>query len=661
MKITDLETGRISMFDVRDQLRQLVYRRSLEAFAAGDRDRDAIVTREQLETRRKTMRAKLLDQLGGLPATDTPLEPCIKGTVAFDGYRVEKIVYQSRPHTFVTANLYIPDDLRSPGGAVVFVCGHDPLAKHSDGYQKVCQYLVGAGLIVMAIDPIGQGERLSYYDPDSEMTTVGWGTDEHEHAGEQCWPLGDGIARYFLHDIVRAIDYLCTRPEVDPGKIGITGNSGGGTQTSLAMMVDDRIAAAAPGTFLSSREAILLSGKPQDAEQIWPGLTACGFDHEDILLAMAPRPVLVLASTEDFFPIEGTRRTVERCRRFWTLYGEASQLVLFEDEAVHQYTERHAQEAALFFAKHLNGDHRSGRQFRPVPVEPSILWCTATGQVKGEYTNARAVWEENCDRVVMLARARNRLSEQERMHKATSWLKNKVIDGRSAGPLNPRYLYSVPVEGEQLHVCSVIWRSQEMLFGHALVFRDLHSGNSNLPVSIAVWNGGSFRLQPHMPWIREQCADGRIIMVLDVTGTGALAPNPVNAYPVDAPFGTIHKLAMDLFWLDDSLAAIRTFDVLRALDMAQCLRGSVCSDEDIRVYAHGTFSLYAQLAAGLDRRPVRLEVIEGCRSVGEWVKARHYEMKDRAAAIIPGMLRYFDLSEWLAWGTDGTQNREKGE
>ncbi|MGO4496298.1 alpha/beta hydrolase family protein [Paenibacillus sp. 2RAB27] len=661
MKITDLETWRLRDFDVKDQLRQYVYSRSLAAFAAGDRDRDAIVTQEQLETRRKTMRAKLLEQLGGLPSSDAALEPCVTETVAFAEYRVEKIVFQARPQTYVTANLYVPDDVRSPRGAVVFACGHDMLAKHSIEYQNACQYLVGAGLIVMAIDPIGQGERLSYYDPETKQTTVGWGTGEHEHAGEQCWPLGDGIARYFLHDMMRAIDYLVTRPEVDSGKIGITGNSGGGMQTCMAMLVDDLIAAAAPGTFLSSREAIMLSGKPQDAEQIWPGMTAIGFDHEDSLLAMAPRPVLVLASTDDFFPIEGTRRTVERARRFWAMCGHADGLELFEDEAVHKYTEHHAQAAAMFFAKHLNGEARSVRHVRPALAEPSLLWCTASGQVKSDYADTRTIWEENRDRAAELAVMRSRLSEQERELQARSWLKQKVFDGRYAVslndnvmggrrtvPLNPRYL-ALPLADEQLRVRSVFWRSQELLFSHALVFRNVQQGDASLPVTIAVWNGGTSRLQPHMPWIREQCAGGRIVMVLDVAGAGALAPNPVNTFPVDAPFGTIHKLAMDLFWLDDSLAALRTFDVLRALDMAECLRGCVHADDDIHVYTHGTFSVYAQLAAGLDRRVAKLEVVGGCHSVSEWVQERHYDIQDRVATIMPGMLRYLDLPDLHDW------------
>ena len=135
-----------------------------------------------------------------------------------------------------------------------------------------------------------------------------------------------------LHDAMRT-RLLISRPEVDPAKIGVTGNSGGGTQTSLVMLADPRVAAAAPATFIMNRETYQRTGQPQDAEQLWPGFTGAGFDHEDILLAMAPKPVCVLAVTSDFFPIEGTRRTVTRSRRIWELSDRGEALELVEDDS----------------------------------------------------------------------------------------------------------------------------------------------------------------------------------------------------------------------------------------------------------------------------------------------------------------------------------------
>lgn len=113
-----------------------------------------------------------------------------------------------------------------------------------------------------------------------------------------------------MNDQMRAIDYMLTRPEIDPKRIGITGNSGGGTQTVSMMVCDDRIAAAAPATFLTGMREFLYTGMSQDMEQMWPACVEYGFDHVNSLMLFAPKPVAVLALTSDFFPIEGTRKSV---------------------------------------------------------------------------------------------------------------------------------------------------------------------------------------------------------------------------------------------------------------------------------------------------------------------------------------------------------------
>jgi dienelactone hydrolase len=645
MEISDLENVKITLHEMGSQLRDEVYHRSWEAFAAGDRARDAIQDSAQFEQRRLELRAKLIDALGGLPPTDTPLNPRVTGTVDGNGFKIEKVIFESRPETYVTGNVYLPDGSSGRRGAVVFVCGHADDAKGYPQYQTVCQYLAHAGLIVLAIDPIGQGERLEYCDPLTGKSDIHIGTGEHEQAGAQCWPLGHGLARYFVHDIIRSIDYLCTRPEVDTGKIGITGNSGGGTQTSLAMICDERLAAAAPGTFIMSREAYLTSGQPQDAEQIWPEMSAAGFDHEDILLAMAPKPVMVLAVTEDFFPIEGTRRTVAKAQRFWDMYGNPGGLELVEDESPHCYTPALARSAASFFAKHLLGKEVSVAQAPIAPFEPSQLWCTKGGLVRRDYPSARTVHDENRRSADALEQMRQALPLKERRQLAIDWLNARVRYTRKLGNLNPRYLLSRQLSGG-LQAQSVVWRSQGWMYSHAFIFRHESLADERLPVTIALWPGGTGRMHRHESWIRESCAAGRAVMVLDVTGVGALAPHAINSRPIDASLGTLHKFTADLFWLGDSLAAMRIFDVLRALDMAVQLRGA--APHDMRIYASGRTSFYAEIAAFLDERAAALDVEDGHEGVGDWVRSLYYDNRDLAGLILPGVLKYFDLDELRA-------------
>ncbi|RKN70635.1 alpha/beta hydrolase family protein [Paenibacillus ginsengarvi] len=642
-----LEKLVLSIYDVKDQLKRHVYSRSQAAFEQGDRDRDEIRTPGQLAERTELMRRKLIETVGGLPSSDHPLQPRVTGTLQCEGYSIKNVIFESRPATPVTCNLYMPDGITGPSAAVLFMCGHADYAKQYERYQSVCQRLVAEGLIVLAMDPVGQGERYSYFEPDTGEVVIRQGTREHDYAGSQCLPLGDSLARYFIHDGIRAVDYLCSLPEVDPQRIGVTGNSGGGLQTSLMMLCEPRIAAAAPGTFIMNRESYMYAGQAQDAEQIWRGMTKWGFDHEDLVLAMAPRPVLVLAATSDFFPIEGTRRTVARTKRFWDMFGITDMPALAEDRSVHQYSARLADAAAVFFAKHLLG--RQAELSLPegviAPHQPELLNCTSAGQVRAEYKQARAVYDENIDRLNDIENRLAAIPDEQRQREAVLWLRDRVSKPRAPFDLNSRFLTLKEQKG--LQVESYLWWSQEGVFNHGLAFRETAREGQTLPVTIALWEHGTNRLQEKEEWIRETCAAGRIVLVLDVTGDGACTPHPINPVPIWDWYGTIHKLTTDLIWLDDSLAAIRSFDVIRAVDMIGQIPNSTA--EDVRLYTRGRFNLYAEIAAALDDRFRSVEAVGGIESVAAWVRSRYYEDQDVVSTILPGMLSYFDLPDLRRW------------
>jgi hypothetical protein len=632
-------------YDVKDQLKRFIYNRACEAFASGDKARDNISCIDELEQRKAFIRGKLIEGIGGLPSKGTPLNARITGTVKQNGYRIEKVIYESRPCTYVTANMYIPDHVKTPSAAVLFLSGHHEEAKHHPEYQTVCQYLVHSGLIVLAQDPVGQGERFSYYEEQLKGNTVEWGVEEHTYAGIQCYPLGDAITRYFIHDAMRSIDYLCTRPEVDPNRIGVTGNSGGGTQTALMMMCDDRIAAAAPGTFIMNRESFMFSGMPQDSEQIWPGMTACGFDHEDILMMMAPKPVLVLAVKYDFFPIEGTRRTVERTKRFWEMYGAGDKVGMVEDESLHMYTRFLAKSAAEFFSQHLAGKRVSPDEALIEPLEPSTLWCTTSGQVRTEMKDARAVYHENYDRLAALEKKRKGIPEAERRRVALEWLKQRVLLNRKICDLNLRLVYKKQFNDMNLEFG--LWWSQEGILNNAYLIRDYRFLNQDIPVTLAIWDGGTSQVESHINWVRQTCSAGRAVLVVDVSGTGAISPNNISGFPDHSCFNSMYKLATELLWLDDSIAAMRTYDVLRSLDVIEQWHG--LKTDDIQIYAHGKQGIYGQMAAVLDNRVGNVTVQDGMDSFTEWVGARYYDQSDIMSVILPAILTYFDLPDLEQW------------
>lgn len=624
------------------QLKDHIYERSRRFFAAGDAQRDAIGTADAVRQRQANIRRVVIASLGGLPSDETPLNPRVTGTVHGDGFRIEKIIFESRPRHYVTANLYLPLN-RPPGrtAAVLFLSGHHDTAKVVPEYQHVCQTLARAGLIVLSQDPVGQGERLSYFEPDTKKNPVGIGTRDHDYAGVQARLVGDTMGRYMLHDAMRGIDYLISRPEVDATKIGVTGNSGGGTQTSLVMLADPRVAAAAPATFIMNREIYQRTGQPQDAEQIWPGFTGAGFDHEDILLAMAPKPVCVLAVTSDFFPIEGTRRTVTRSRRIWELSGRADALELVEDDSTHAYTPKLARAAARFFAQHLLGGTVDLAGFEPRAFPPEQLHSTKAGQVRAEFADAEFVFEATTARLKEVEAARAAQGVGDRKARAHEWLREQVLRQRESTPMNPRRIDRGRAAGA-FTVDIAFWYPQPYLANLGMLIRPRERRSEHLPVTIAIWDGGTAALSAHAEWIRAESARGRAVFVVNLSGMGPLRPDAINQGPIGDLYGTWRKLSDDLEWMGDSMVALRTYQALRSIEVLG--EWPELKRDDVRFYAEGRIGVHAKLAASL------APTVKGCEwqdgfKFSDFVRTRAYDSKDIKPFILPGVLRYFDLDD----------------
>ena len=624
------------------QLKDHIYERSRRLFAAGDARRDRIGTVDAVRRRQQEVRRLVIDGIGGLTSRDTPLNPRVTGTVVGDGFRIEKIIFESRPRHYVTANLYLP--LNRPAGrtaAVLFLSGHHNTAKVAAEYQNVCQTLVRAGLIVLAQDPVGQGERLSYFDPATNTNQVGIGTRDHDYAGAQSRLVGDTLAHYMLHDAMRGIDYLISRPEVDAAKIGVTGNSGGGTQTSLVMLADPRVAAAAPATFIMNRETYQRTGQPQDAEQIWPGFTGAGLDHEDILLTMAPKPVAVLAVTSDFFPIEGTRRTVTRSRRIWELWGRGAALELSEDDSTHAYTPKLARAAAGFFARHLLGRRVDLAGFDPTAFPAEQLHATKSGQVRGEFADAAFVFDATADRLKELGAARGALTVADRRARALEWLRGQVMRQRENTPLNPRRIDRARTVGA-FTVDIAFWYPQPYLANVGMLIRPRERRADHLPVTIAIWDEGTAALSAHVEWIAAECARGRAVLVVNLSGMGPLKPDAINQASTTDLYGTWRKLSDDLEWMGDSMVALRTYEALRSIEVLR--EWPELNRDDVRFYAEGRAGVHAKLAAALAPQ------VKGCDwqkgfNFTDFVRTRAYDAKDIKPFILPGVLRFFDVDE----------------
>jgi cephalosporin-C deacetylase-like acetyl esterase len=285
-----------------------------------------ITTRSQAEARQREVRQKILTLIGGLPEKK-PLNAKSLGTTQADGFRIEKILYESQPNFPVTVLLYLPDT--KPGAArqnlpaIVVAPGHGFTGKLTD--YAFASTFARNGFAVLSYDPIGQGERLQYPDPtDPSKTLLKASTGEHGEAGLQPTLIGDALARTIAWDGIRAVDYLLTRPEIDPNRIGAFGCSGGGTMTSLLGALDTRVHAIAVACYLTSFDTLLPTLGPQDAEQSTPNFIASGLDFPDWVEVAAPRPYAIISTAQDMFPFAGALATTTEARRFYALFDPGS-------------------------------------------------------------------------------------------------------------------------------------------------------------------------------------------------------------------------------------------------------------------------------------------------------------------------------------------------
>jgi pimeloyl-ACP methyl ester carboxylesterase len=353
---------------------------------------EAIHDQRELLKTQDELRQKLLEMIGGLPAVKTDLHPRVTGRIQMEGFSIEKLIFQSLPGVYVTALVYVPDDHTKKHPAVLVPAGHA-----SDGkfhYQSLSQRLAGRGYVVISWDPVGQGERSQFWDATAGKSRYNLVCGEHAVMGNLAYLAGANLARWEIWDGIRAVDYLLTRPEVDSRRISITGTSGGGFQATLIAALDERVKVVVPSCYISALPMRIhnriFADPDSDPEQDLFGMMANGLDHPGLLLLMYPRPVLVAAAVLDFFPIEGTRKTVREVRRLYERFDRGDRIALVEGFHAHQFSSEN-QEAALDFLDHFN--QMPVRHGLP-PVKEltgNVLQCSRTGQVALDYSDARSL------------------------------------------------------------------------------------------------------------------------------------------------------------------------------------------------------------------------------------------------------------------------------
>ena len=620
--------------DVSDQMIDNLRRRAEAHFRRQEVEKSELTSIAAFEEHRKRVRDHFMIAIGGLPEERTPLNVQCTGTLDRGAFTIEKLIYESLPEFYVTAALYLPKGIESPQPAVVFVHGHSDLGKSYPVYQAVCVDLAANGFVVLAVDPPGQGERFQYFDPEKGERIIGGCTTEHTYAGLQFTLGGASIGRHFIWDVMRGVDYLETRPEVDPTRIGLTGNSGGGTQSCLLMMSEPRFAASVPCTFVMTLESYMKTGQAQDSEQIVPGCFVNGPDHDDYITAMAPKPVLVGAAAYDYFPIEGAIEAVDRAKRIYALYGAEDKVDIAIGPTRHEYSPPLREACVNWYKRHFRGESPDFTTSKPETLPDEALWATPNGQVLDLYPNSRTVFDLNREQleistVPQFACNHDPDQMRERIAEVLG-----IPEGRD-GKIYPRIVAENVVDGYQTE--EIFFFSEPNIVVTGTFIHPLE-GTAVEQTDLIVFEHGTNDNPDKREWLEARLASGRQLFVFDPRGIGGVQVRSFNrdVHPHDGEF----KLASDAMMLGISTMGLRVFDILRGYDYLRT-RADV---DQIGLYGIGKSALYAYFAGVLESGFTSLEFEDLLYSYRDLTNTRFYDQERYDLEVMAwGILQNFDL------------------
>lgn len=595
----------------------------------------ALATPEAITARQQELKSKFLDAIGAFPER-TPLNPQVTGRIQRDGYRVEKVIFESRPGHHVTAALFLPDS-PPPYPAVLVPCGHSANGKAAEPYQRISISLAKNGMAAFCTDPISQGERIQLLKPDGKPA-IGGSTVEHTLVGLGGLLVGRSAAHYRIWDEIRSLDYLASRPDIDASKLGCTGNSGGGTLTAYVMALDDRVVAAAPSCYITSFERLIGTIGPQDAEQNITGQIGFGMDHADYVNMRAPKPTLICVGTRDYFDIDGAWNSYREAKLLYGKLGHGERVDLFEFDDKHGFSMPRRQAAMRWMRRWLLGRDDAPNEPEFDTLTDAQLQCTRTGQVLTDFPEGVSAFRLNADRAAELAAER-----KEKFADRTPEALRDAVRARLAIPESLPKLLVERLSSDQRDGVSIdrfrvttepgVWVAVWLFRPEAAkaeVLTTLIVGASREALAA----GGEIESRAK--------ATGGLIAVVEPRGTGETAPVSTGRGYGAGPFGTDEREAFLGILLGRPLLAQRTFDVLQA---ARVIRSSEHPEAGIRLEAVGSAVPIALHAALLD--PLVREIsLEG--GLLSWTAlAQSALSRNQLSNVLPGVLAEYDLPDLL--------------
>jgi len=594
---------------------------------------DALKSKASIEKYNSVCRAKYLEMLGDFPES-TPLNPTITKQSRGDGYRVENIYFESRPYHHVTANLYIPEG-KDHFPAVLFLMGHEMTSKATESYQKTAILFAKNGFVVLAVDPVSQGERVQFTDSAGVRILRG-STTEHTLLNAGANLTGTSVVAWELYDNVRALDYLVSRPEVDAKRIGCLGNSGGGTQTTYFIAFDDRIKVAAPCSFIARRERNFELTGAADGCQHLPFEGREHFEIADFLIMFAPKPLLILAGRYDFVDYTGTMETYSELQSVYSIYLKKDYVSLYTYDDGHGISRPKREAAVRWFSEWLKDKNDNiSEGVIPVAME-NELNSTSTGQVNSFFKGEKDFQDFSLQNAKDLAYQRSRFLENTTFARKQEKIREFLSAGDSDFTVDAEIKGNEPGPGYTIQ--KIILRRGDEVPLPCLAFIP-ESVRSNDTVIVWLNEKGKSEVARDNEQLIGNVRSGNPVIIADLRGMGETAERPeANEWKY---YNREYHNAMLSIHIGRPLPGQRTDDILTILKYISDQPGM--TDRPVKIIATGAAVQPALYAGILNTEIVSVEAYTTIKSYFE-ILERPMD-KDWYSYVIPGVLGYFDIPD----------------
>ena len=599
-------------------------------------DAKRLAARAKVKTRKDALRLQaqvrsaIAKCFGPLPAK-TPLNARVTGTIEHETYVIEKVIYESRPGFMVTANLYVPRAAKALP-AVLFTCGHSQDAKAYDVYQTAQHGLAMKGFVVLAYDPISQGERVQYPN-EKGLPTQGL-CDEHTQIGRQQGLLGEFFGTWRAWDGIRGVDYLVSRPEVDPARIAVLGQSGGGTMTTWLTALEPRFAMSAPACFTTTLLCNLENENAADAEQIPPRLVEMGLDQFELLIPHAPKPLILLTAENDFFDQRGAQEAYRQLKRIWALLGKEENIRIVTAPGGHSLSQPLREAVYGWFGKHAGLKVAAKEPAITLHKEAELLATPEGSTLKAgskrvfDFTVAKAAAVEVARKPVPASKLPAMLTDLLALPSRQGVPHHRVLPPRGDGK---RRWQSFPLETEPGILCMVTMLLKE---GES-AFRVPEEAECTLVVP----HGDTYKDMNALASCDQDVLKGRAFGV-DYRGVGESLPDvgwggaPGDTHPSDY----FHQSYGLMF--GEPYLGRRIHDVLRTIDWLRAHKY-----KKIHLLGRGMGAIIACLAGAIDRKLAGVTLVNGLLS---WTELTQTPIFAWNSSCLPfGILNHLDLPDCL--------------